>query len=68
MLTWGEHYRRSRARGWDHGYAAWLADRHEERVRYKSVETFTEGQVADNNFGPATCLVSGSESGSDDTP
>ncbi len=27
-LSWGERYRRALRRGYDHGYAAYLADKH----------------------------------------
>jgi len=33
--TWGEIYRKSLARGDDHGYAAMLADKWEERQQKK---------------------------------
>ena len=31
--SWGDVYHAALRRGWDHGYAAWVADRYEKRKR-----------------------------------
>ena len=36
MKSWGDAYYQSLARGYDHGYAAWLADQGEKRKMQKN--------------------------------
>lgn len=36
MTSWGDVYFRALGRGYDHGYAAYLADRWEKRQKGKS--------------------------------